>query len=41
MVVLKEFHNRGKFEKSHNATFVYLISKKAGRLRLRIFSLST
>ena len=29
MVVFKEFHERGRFEKNINATFVALIPKKA------------
>jgi len=30
MAVFAEFHSRGKFEKSFNATFVSLIPKKTG-----------
>jgi hypothetical protein len=30
MAVFAEFHARGKFEKSFNATFVSLIPKKTG-----------
>jgi hypothetical protein len=30
MVVFKEFHGRGHFEKSINATFISLIPKKVG-----------
>jgi hypothetical protein len=30
MAVFVEFHNRGQFEKSLNATFVSLIPKKTG-----------
>jgi hypothetical protein len=37
MVVFKEFHSRGKFEKSINATFVYLILKKAGAVDSKDF----
>jgi len=33
--VFAEFHARGKFEKSFNATFVSLIPKKAGAMEVR------
>jgi len=37
MKVLNEFHSRGKFEKSFNATFVSLIPKKAGAMEIKDF----
>jgi hypothetical protein len=37
MKVFKEFHSRGKFEKSINATFVSLIPKKAGVVDIKDF----
>lgn len=37
MVVFKEFHSRGKFEKSFNTTFVSLIPKKAGVVEIKDF----
>jgi hypothetical protein len=36
MAVFKEFHSRGKFEKSFNATFVSLIPKKAGAVEIKV-----
>jgi hypothetical protein len=36
-VVFKEFHRRGKFEKSLNATCVSLIPKKAGAEKIKDF----
>jgi len=32
-----EFHARGKFERSLNATFISLISKKAGSMDIKDF----
>jgi hypothetical protein len=40
MQVFLEFHEHGKFEKSLNATFISLIPKKMGLLRLNYFVLS-
>jgi hypothetical protein len=37
MAVFAEFHSRGKFEKSFNATFVYLIPKKTGAMEVKDF----
>jgi len=37
MVVFKEFHGRGHFEKSINATFISLIPKKAGAMDIKDF----
>jgi hypothetical protein len=37
IVVLKEFHNSGKFKKSLNATFASLIPKKAGAVEIKDF----
>jgi hypothetical protein len=37
MDVFAEFHTRGKFEKSFNATFVSLIPKKTGAMDVRDF----
>jgi hypothetical protein len=37
LVVFKEFHTNGKFEKSLNATFISLISKKAGAVEIKDF----
>jgi hypothetical protein len=37
MDVFAEFHARGKFEKSFNATFVSLIPKKTGAMDVRDF----
>jgi hypothetical protein len=37
MAMFKEFHRRGKFEKSFNATFVSLIPKKAGEVEIKDF----
>jgi hypothetical protein len=37
MAVFQEFHERGKFEKSFNATFVSLIPKKAGAVEMKDF----
>jgi hypothetical protein len=37
MAVFAEFHSRGKFEKSFNATFVSLISKKTGAMDVKDF----
>jgi hypothetical protein len=37
MAVFKEFHRRGKFEKSFNATFVSLIPKKARAVEIKDF----
>jgi hypothetical protein len=34
MAVFKEFHSRGKFEKSFNSTFMSLILKKAGAMEI-------
>jgi hypothetical protein len=33
----KEFHSRGKFQKSFNATFVSLIPKKVGAVEIKDF----
>jgi hypothetical protein len=41
MKVLNEFHSRGKFEKSFNATFVSLIPKKAGAMEIKDFGVIT
>ena len=37
MAVFKEFYSQGKFRKSFNATFVYLILKKAGVVEINDF----
>jgi hypothetical protein len=37
MVVFSEFHNRGQLEKSFNATFVSLISKKIDAVDVKDF----
>jgi hypothetical protein len=37
MVVFREFHGRGNFEKSINATFISLIPKKAGAVDIKDF----
>jgi hypothetical protein len=37
MVVFAEFHNRGQFEKSLNATFVFVISKKTCAVNVKDF----
>jgi hypothetical protein len=37
MAVFAEFHSRGKFEKSFNATFVSLIPKKTGSMEVKDF----
>jgi hypothetical protein len=37
MAVFAEFHSRGKFEKSFNATFISLIPKKTGAMEVKDF----
>jgi hypothetical protein len=37
MVVFEEFHNRGQFEKSLNATFISLIPKKTYAMDVKDF----
>jgi hypothetical protein len=37
MKVFLEFHERGKFEKSLNATFISLIPKKVGAVEVKDF----
>jgi hypothetical protein len=37
MAVFNEFHSRGKFEKSFNATFVSIILKKDGAVEIKDF----
>jgi hypothetical protein len=37
MTVFKEFHSRGKFKKSLNATFASLIPKKVGVVAIKDF----
>ena len=37
MEVFSDFHTRGKFKKSLNATFIALIPKKLGALNLKDF----
>jgi len=37
MAVFREFHGRGSFEKSINATFISLIPKKAGAVDIKDF----
>jgi hypothetical protein len=39
MDVFKEFHSRGKFEKSSNVTFISLIPKKADVVDIKDFLL--